>query len=97
MISDREHEGIVQWNCNGIRKKEEIFAIIKKMQPLVLALQETMLKEVYFRIPRYYAISKTGHFNWRSHGGTMLLIHESANDRDQTSYRGTSSYSYNKH
>ena len=46
--------------------------------PLVLALQETMLKEeIDFRIPRYSAISKTGHFNWRSHGGTMLLIHES--------------------
>ena len=45
---------------------------------MVLALQETMLNEEgHFRIPRYNAITKTGHFNWRSHDGTMLLMHES--------------------
>ena len=79
MIRDKEHEGIVQWNCNGIKKKkDELLAMIEEVQPLVLALQETMLNdEEYFRIPRYNAITKTGHFNWRSHGGTMLLIHES--------------------
>ena len=46
------------------KKKDEILAIIEKVQPLVLALQETMLKEeVDFRIPRYNAISKMEHFN----------------------------------
>ena len=52
--------------------------MIEEVQPLVLALQETMFNEEgNFRILRYNAITKTGHFNWRSHGGTMLLIHES--------------------
>ena len=45
---------------------------------MVLALQEIMLnKEENFRISRYNAITKTRHFNYRSHEGTMLLIHES--------------------
>ena len=30
-----------------------------------------------FKNLKYHIISKTGHFNWRNHGGVALLMHES--------------------
>ena len=69
---------IIQWNAQSLRaKKEEVLKMVEDRRLVLLAIQETMLNDKsQVGIPNYNIISKEGHFNWRSHGGAALLIHE---------------------
>ena len=52
--------------------------IINDVKPRIVALQEIMMQETKkIRIPHYDIIKRAGHFNLRSHGGVMQIIHES--------------------
>ena len=70
---------MIQCNVQGIsRKKDEILKLIKDDTKMIVAIQETMLSaHKQFRISNYHDFNKTGHFNWRSHGGVLLFIHKS--------------------
>jgi ribonuclease HI len=70
--------GLIQWNCQGIRsKKDELLNIIDIHKPATLAIQETKLwNNNDFKVPNYTILRKDGHFNVTPHGGVALLIHE---------------------
>lgn len=74
---NRDNDTILQWNCQGARaKKDEIIKMIEDLNPIVVALQETMIgPSNNFRAPNYVCIRKDGHFNRRPHGGVALLVH----------------------
>ena len=65
--------------------------IINDVKPPIVALQEVMMQETKeIRIP-HYNIKREGTFNWRSHGGVMLIIHESVPMTEKCPDGGTSS------
>ena len=78
MMALSRKEKVIQWNCRSIfSKKDELLKVIKNEYPLVLAIQETMLrKEDTIRIPHYFSIQKEDRFNRRQHGRVALFIHE---------------------
>lgn len=86
MTHNTKPRKIIQWNCQGIsRKKDELLQIISDEQPLILALQETMLtSNTFFRVPNYNIFHKAGTYNRRQHGGAALLVHESVPMREIT-------------
>ena len=92
-FNNNAYECIVQWNCDGVRKKkDELLNVINDVKPRIVALQEIMMQETKeMRIPHYNIIMRAGHFIWRSHGGVMLIIHESVPMTDKCPDRGTSS------
>lgn len=69
---------ILQWNCQGYRsKREEILKLIHSLNPLIVALQETMTGDYQkMALPNYNCERKSGHFNRRNHGGVALFVHE---------------------
>ena len=59
-------------------RRNELLNIINDKKPRIVALQDIMMQETKeMRIPHYNIIKRAAHFNWRSHGGVMLIIHES--------------------
>lgn len=69
---------ILQWNCQGLNnKKDELSDLIQRHNPLIIALQETMLGPSHeFKLPNYNCTKKSGHFNRRHHGGVAIYSHD---------------------
>ena len=69
---------IIQWNAQSLsNKKDEILDLISRFKPYVIAVQETKMRHMNFRIPCYNVIHKPGHFNRTQHGGVAIFIHTS--------------------
>ena len=70
---------VIQWNSQGIMsKKDELLQLVNDHQPMIIAIQETMLHQNNnFRLPNYSSVMKPGTFNRRSHGGVAIFVHES--------------------
>ena len=68
---------ILQWNCQGIRKKkDEIIHLMKLLKFKILVFQETKLWNNSFKILRYVEYYRDGHFNRTLHGGVGILVHQ---------------------
>ena len=83
-IIKMNNHNILQWHVQELRnKKDEVLKLVSDHTPLLLAIQETMMSGYNkFSIPNYHIFNKTGHFNWRSHGGVSILIHDSVPYRE---------------
>ena len=72
-----DHIGILQWNCQGVRrKKDELMESVNNFRHGIVALQETKLRTINkFEITGFNMERKDGHFNRTPHGRVGLLIH----------------------
>ena len=58
------NSSILQWNCQGLRNKDQLLSLIATHKLLVIGLRETAT----FSIPQYVVTA---------HGGVALMVHQS--------------------
>ena len=64
-IPDNNYHNILEWNCQGVGSKTfELFDIVSRYKPCVLALQETKLwVGKNFKVAGYNGVIREGHYN----------------------------------
>ena len=68
---------LLQWNCRGFRaNRSDIDLLIQSYSPVAICLQETLLANITYSIPRYvpYHIFASLDNNNRPHGGVSIFV-----------------------